>query len=201
MLILRFDGLYYNTNDESSVPTQVNPPHAKTPAHALQSGVMCYGWLIYRADKLIARGHGGFVRHEAASSNIAEYLALIEGLQALVDMHSDHEAVQIIGDARSVIDQMSGTARVNANTTRPLYRKALLLSRHFPLLTWTWTPRSKNHAAYLLTRRAMKQIRADPERFRQALQHIETPTLPARLRKQLFSLLDLRVYQPAGMTQ
>jgi ribonuclease HI len=198
MLTLRFDGLYYNTNDEPAKPAHANP-RAKTPAHVPQSGVMCYGWLIYRGDKLVARGHGGFVRHEAASSNIAEYLALIEGLQALVDMSIDNEDVEIIGDARSVIDQMTGSARVNANTTRPLYRKALLLSRHFPLLTWTWTPRHNNHAADLLTRRAMKQIRADPDRFRQALQRIDTPTLPARLRKHLFSLLDLRVYQPAGM--
>jgi ribonuclease HI len=198
MLTLRFDGLYYNTNDEPSKPAPANA-HTKTRAHAVQSGVMCYGWLIYHGEKLVARGHGGFVRQEAASSNIAEYLALIEGLQALVDMHIDNEDVEIIGDARSLIEQMNGTARVNANTTRPLYRKALLLSRHFPLLTWTWTPRRQNHAADQLTRRAMKQIRADPDRFRQALQRIKTPALSARLRKHLFSLLDLRVYQPAGM--
>ena len=188
MLTLRFDGLYYNTN--------IDHPEPDLPD--LHPGVMCYGWLIYRDHKLIARGHGGFARHEAASSNIAEYLALIEGMQALVDMHLPNEAVEIIGDARSVIDQMTGAARVNASSTRPLYRKAMLLSKNFSQLSWTWTPRRKNHAADQLTRRAMKQIRADADRFRQALQRVETPQLPARLRKHLFPLLDLIVFQPTG---
>lgn len=164
-----------------------------------KSGVMCYGWLIYRNGSLVARGHGGFARREEASSNIAEYLALIEGLEALLDMGCEHEPVEIIGDARSVIDQMTGRAAVNSSSTRPLYKRAQYLSRHFPRLVWTWTPRRKNHAADLLTRRAMKQIRSDPDRYRAAIQRVETPSLPRRLHKHLFSLLDLRVFQPAGM--
>jgi len=200
MLTLRFDGLYYNTSEDIAQPAEHQPNDKAAPAKP-QSGVMCYGWLIYRGERLIARGHGGFARREAASSNIAEYLALIEGLQALIDMNLTGEPVEVIGDARSVIDQMTGAARVNAATTRPLHRKTVQLSRRFPHLTWAWTPRRKNHAADLLTRRAMKQIRADPGRFREAIQRIDAPQMPARLRKHLFSLLDLRVFQPAGINR
>jgi Reverse transcriptase-like len=106
----------------------------------------------------------------------------------------------VFGDARSVIDQLTGMAAVNSPSTRPLYRKARQLGRCFPHLSWTWTPRRKNHAADLLTRRAMMQIRANPDRYRAAIERVETPSLPRRLRKHLFSLLDLRVFQSAGMS-
>jgi ribonuclease HI len=160
---------------------------------------MCYGWLIVRDGKLIARGHGGYARREDASSNSAEYLALIEGLIALCDMGLEHEMVEIIGDARSVIDQMQGRAAVNSPHAKPLFKRAQRLSRRFPRLIWTWTPRRKNHDADLLTRRAMKQIRANPDQYRAAIEAVEK-TPPPRSEKSLFSLLDLRVIQPVGLS-
>ena len=190
MITMRFDGLFRCINEDCAGA----PRHGKSS----NSGVMCYGWLIYRDGVLLARGHGGYARHAEATSNIAEYLALIEGLQALTDMHLEKEAVEIIGDARSVIDQMTGSAGVNSLSTRPLYRKARRLAKFFKNPVWIWTPRQNNHAADLLTRRAMKQIRADQDRYREAIQRIETPSLPARLHRHLFSLLDLTVFQPAG---
>ena len=191
MITMRFDGLFRCITEDCAG----GPKKGKTS----NSGVMCYGWLIYRDGILLARGHGGYARHAEATSNIAEYLALIEGLQAMVDMHLEKEAVEIIGDARSVIDQMTGSAGVNSPSTRPLFRKATRLAKRFKEPAWVWTPRHNNHAADLLTRRAMKQIRADPERYTEAIQRIETPSLPARLHKHLFSLLDLTVFQPASI--
>ena len=94
MITLRFDGLF-----RTLYPN--NNPEEKT-------GLMCYGWVIYRDGRLVAHGHGAYARPEDASSNSAEYLALIEGLHALRDMGIKHEPVEIIGDARSVIDQMVG---------------------------------------------------------------------------------------------
>jgi ribonuclease HI len=191
MITLRFDGLYRCLTEDYA--------ENERPVYPAQAGVMCYGWLIYRNGSLIARGHGGYIRRMEASSNIAEYLALIEGLEALLDMGLQREAVEVIGDARSVIDQMVGRAGVNSNATRPLYRKARRLAQRFPRMLWTWTPRCKNHAADLLTRRAMKQIRANPQMYQRAVEHIEAPRLPERLQRHLYPLLDLRIYQPAGM--
>jgi ribonuclease HI len=185
MLTLCFDGLYRSlAEDEDHLP---RAPHA---------GVMCYGWLITRSGKLIARGHGGYVRGEDATSNIAEYLALIEGLGALCDMGLETEAVEIIGDARSVIDQMQGQAAVNSLSTKPVFRRAQRLARRFTALQWTWTPRRKNHAADLLTRRAMKQIQANPLQYRAALQAVQNHTTPHSHKQPFFPLLDLRVFQP-----
>ena len=67
---------------------------------------MCYGWLISKGGQVIARGHGGFARGQATNYNIAEYLALIEGMDALLDMGIREELVMVIGDAKSVIDPM-----------------------------------------------------------------------------------------------
>jgi ribonuclease HI len=191
MFTLCFDGLYRCLAEDCNADER-----GRFPA---QAGVMCYGWLVYHNSSLIARGHGGYIRRVEASSNIAEYLALIEGLEALLDMAVQHEAVEIIGDARSVIDQMVGRAGVNSSSTRPLFRKAQRLARRFPRLVWTWTPRRKNRAADLLTRRAIKQIRANTEAYRAAVQSIERIGQPQREQKTLLPLLDLRIFQPAGM--
>jgi ribonuclease HI len=160
---------------------------------------MCYGWLIYRNGKLIARGHGGYMRRLEASSNIAEYLALIEGMEALLDMGFSSEAIEIIGDARSVIDQMVGRAGVNSPSTRPLFRKARRLANRFPRLVWTWTPRRKNRAADMLTRRAIKQIRSNPTAYREAMQWVENHRQPKQEQRSLRTLLDLRIFQPTGL--
>lgn len=186
MLTLRFDGMYRALSETSSQPAR--------------SGVMCYGWVIERDGKPVARGHGGYARRQDATSNIAEYLGLIEGLSALSDMGCQEDIVEVIGDARSVIDQMQGFAAVNSLSTRPLFKRAQRLAAPFQRLTWTWTPRSKNHDADLLTRRAMRQICASPSQFRAALRAVEDPSIPPTMYKHLFSLLDLRIYQPLGLS-
>ncbi len=186
MLTLRFDGMY-----------RALPESSSQRAHA---GVMCYGWVIERNGHLVARGHGGYARREDATSNIAEYLGVIEGLSALADMGCQDEIIEVIGDARSVIDQMQGFAAVNSLSTRPLYKRAQRLAAPFKHLTWTWTPRRKNHEADQLTRRAMRQICASPTQFRAALRAVEDPSIPPNRYKHLFSLLDLRIYQPLGLS-
>ncbi len=173
MLTLQFDGLFRGAPQDL---------HLNDDA-----GVMCYGWVILRDGAVIARGHGGYTRAQDASSNVAEYLALIEGLEALLDMQAEREIILICGDAKSVIEQMQGKASVTASSIKPLYRKARKLVRNFPHLVWSWTPRRNNHTADALTRRALRQIRANPEQFETAFQDRRNA---ARLR----SILDLRLY-------
>ena len=122
MLTLQFDGLF-----------RVAPQdlHLKDDA-----GVMCYGWVILRDGDVIAHGHGGYARAQYASSNVAEYLALIEGLEALVDLRAGKEQVMIYGDAKSVIDQMEGRACVFATSIKPLYKRARKLVRQFQFIHW-----------------------------------------------------------------
>ena len=147
MLTLSFDGLYRDL------------PQGEE--QFCKAGFMCYGWLILRSNIPIAQGHGVFARSKDANSNIAEFLALIEGLDALQDFAITGEPVRVCGDAKTIIDQMRGACQVHAANIKPLYRRARKLARRFSHIEWKWLPRQNNHLADGLTRKALRQIRHD----------------------------------------
>jgi len=177
MYTLQFDGLF-------------KPAQGTNPAE--QAGFMCYGWLIWKDHKVIARGHGGVARSQAATSNTAEYMALIEGLDALRDMGVLEQPVTVIGDARSVIDQMQQVSEISSADTRLLNQRARRISVQFMQIQWTWTPREKNRAADELTRRAMRQIRRDEKYYQAAVDFLDKQERS----KRVLPLVDPRVYQP-----
>lgn len=178
MYSLRFDGLFRSIPDET------------------KAGFMCIGWVILKDDLLIAQGHGVYARGRDASSNVAEYLALIEGLDAMLDLGIQEESIRVYGDAKSVIDQMRGLSSVNSEHIWPLFMQARRLSSRFPRLHWIWTPRKNNKAADWLTRRAMKQIRFDDDMYQDALRLLTTRNGRVRKTRKLLPLIDLRIYQP-----
>lgn len=193
MYQLHFDGLY----------RQIRPRNASAYAasRAEQAGFMCYGWLIFKNGVLVARGHGVFAQGKNASSNSAEYLALIEGLEALADIGVCHEPVIVMGDAKSVLDQMSGQASVSSPAARTHYRRARKLVRGFTHLQWCWTPRQRNRAADQLTRRAMSEMRRDAEEYQAAVDALY-PSHPGRQpARGLLALVDFRVYQNPGSSR
>lgn len=183
MLTLRFDGLYRQI--EGEFPTKT------------RAGFMCYGWLIIKDGRIVAHGYGACASDTNASSNTAEYLALIDGLDALADMGARHEIIMVMGDAKSVIEQMNGAAAVNADASRSLYRRAKQLERGFTRLSWCWTPRQFNKAADKLTRRAMSQARGDYQAYLLNARHNQHRDRSTPI-KGLLPLVDFRVYRPAG---
>lgn len=184
MYTMRFDGLYRSFDGSSESSTK--------------AGFLCYGWIISRDDLVIGQGHGVFARCQDASSNVAEYVALIEGLDALADLGLSDESIKIFGDAKSVIDQMNGIASVSSEAIWPLYMRARQLSRHFIRLKWVWTPRKNNKAADWLTRRAMRQIRSDQRSYQAALRSARNSSGNIRRSAKLLPLIDLRIFQPAA---
>ena len=187
MYTLRFDGLFRSFSG-TNIPND-------------SAGFLCYGWLISRQDVLIAQGHGVFARCKDASSNVAEYLALIEGLDAMGDLGLDDDPIKIFGDAKSIIDQMNGLAGVSSESILPLYLRARQLSKQFINLKWIWTPRKYNKAADWLTRRAMRQIRSDQHSYQAALRAAQTQTGNSRRSARLLPLIDLRIFQPVSPGQ
>ena len=164
------------------------------PHHILQydprqkTGLMCIGWVILRDGRLVAHGHAAYAHLKSSSSSSAEYLAMIEGLQALRDMGVQREPIEVIGDARSVIEQMLGLAGVSSPQTRPLYQRARRIARHFRDLRWKWQPRRDNTLADQLTRRALKMVNCNREGTRQALREAVKP------RSRSMTLLDFSVF-------
>jgi len=151
-----------------------------------------YGWILERNDIEIARGFGLFLRKCKTGSNIAEYLALIDGLETLVDLRIRHEVVQIRGDAKCVIDQMTGYAGVSSPLTRELNQRARTLAKHLTGLTWVWVPRRENRHADRLSRRSFHYLRDSPHLHRK----IRWSRLSSSQSGRLVPLVDLRVHAP-----
>jgi ribonuclease HI len=144
MYTLQFDGLFRRIHTETSE----------------FSGIMCYGWLIFQDERMVAQGHGGYAHWKLATSNGAEYLALIAGLEALMELKACEELILIQGDAKSIIEQMQNRSLTHSPRIEQFHRQARKLCRNFKNVQWNWTPRRDNHPADQLTRRALKQIRS-----------------------------------------
>lgn len=177
MYLLQFDGLF-----RGMVEYGGNSPEA---------GFMSYGWLIYKDGQLIARGLGVFARGKCANANIAEYLALIEGLDALAAMRVRYDPVEIRGDAKSVINQMDGSARVTSAPTLSLYQRAIDLAQYFDKLRWCWVPREDNRAADLLTRQAIRRMH-DSAHYQKLLRNLDAGEAGS---EEILPVIDLRVFQ------
>ena len=176
MYTLQFDGQFQEYDNERP--------------NLARAGLMGYGWLIYENNRQIARGWGAFAQGKNAASNIAEYLALIEGLEALMDIKIEDEKLEVCGDARGVIDQMAGLAAVHSQNTLPLFKRAQRLARHYAHLQWVWIPRCNNKNADYLSRKAIRQMHTIPGAYHRAIETI-VPGL-----SKLLPVIDLRIYQP-----
>jgi ribonuclease HI len=175
MYLLKFDGMLQPSGSE------------RAPLCLLG-----YGWILERNGLEVARGFGLFLRKCKTGSNIAEYLALIDGLEALVDLRVRYETVQIRGDAKCVIDQMTGYASVSSPLTRELYQRARSLAKRFTGLTWVWVPRNENRHADSLSRRSFHYLRYSPHLYRK-IYRSRSSSSP---NEQLVPLVDLRVHAP-----
>jgi ribonuclease HI len=179
MYILHFDGMLHTSGSQR-----------------MPISLLGYGWAIQRNGLEIVRGFGLFLRKCRTGSNIAEYLALIDGLEALADLRIGHETVQVRGDAKCVIDQMIGSSGVSSPLTRQLHQRARKLAKHFTSLTWVWVPRSENRYADSLSRRSFRYLQYSSRLDRE----MNRFQFPAAYGDRLVSLVDLRVHTSAPMT-
>jgi ribonuclease HI len=174
MLTLQFDGML------QLVPEKTG-----------QTGLLGYGWLALDNQREVARGFGLSAHRYLINSNIAEYLALIEGLEALIDLRICTKPINICGDAKCVIDQMKGIASVSSLPTQRFHRRAKKLAACFDSLAWNWIPRKENKPADRLSRRGLRQLYTIPEAYERALNQLRTnPTQAGGL----VPIIDLRVY-------
>ncbi len=174
---LQFDGMLHTLSEE-------------TPQ---TGGFLGYGWLLTRDITEIAYGFGLFAQKQTVNSNLAEYLALIEALEALLDFRIMHEHIEIRGDAKCVIDQMTGAASISSPATQRLYQRARKLANQFIHLSWCWVPRNKNKPADKLSRRGLYQLSIKPNAYEMALNQLNTDPPDC---SGFVPVLDLRVYKP-----
>lgn len=182
---LFFDGLFREMNGGNGAGSK--------------AGLMCYGWVIYKYDVIIARGHGACANSSSATSIVAEYLALVAGLEALVDIGMEKDqAIEVVGDARGVIEQMEGVSGMKTPYMRPLFRRAQRLAASLPIEQWRWVSRHSNKAADKLTRRALLQITNDISSYQKAVLASSLPSDGPSKKRRMVNLMDLRTFLPAG---
>jgi len=139
LLILYFDGLC----------EPVNP-----------GGVATYGYLILDGRRTVEEGCGfvgaGMFGNDV-SNNVAEYTAMIRGIERLLLLGLSGE-VAVRGDSQLVINQMLGRYAVRAERILPLHNRAVEMSKQFGKISFEWIPREMNAAADALTRKAFSQF-------------------------------------------
>ena len=108
----------------------------------------------------IARGIG------RATNNIAEYTALIEGLELALEKGVTDLGVYM--DSQLVVSQMKGEWKIKNDQLRQLAVKAQSLLRRFERTTLKQVPRERNAAADKLANQGMDAAALDDELDREA---------------------------------
>jgi len=121
-------------------------------------GIATYGWqLLDDRGQVIEEGAGVEARGRGATNNVAEWSALEHGLRAAAALRP--ERLEIRGDSKLVINQLTGSWRMHAAHLRPYLVRCLELLRG---CNWQarWIPREQNEAADALSRAAYAQALA-----------------------------------------
>ena len=123
---------------------------------------MGYGYIIKDHDWTVQTRWGGMYEPppNKASSNMAEYLGLEAGLRYLKD-HPEirFNKLEIIGDSKLVINQMSGKWRVSSGIYADTAREVIdFFNNNFHNnVKFTWTRRENNREADRLSKIGLKQ--------------------------------------------
>lgn len=117
-------------------------------------GTMGFGTLIKRGDIRIFENSEAVAAAPGNTNNIAEYRALMNGLQWLIDNDMTGEPVAVFGDSNLVIQQMSGNWGAKGGRYYPYYVQAKELRKKFSDISFTWIPREQNVECDELSRSA-----------------------------------------------
>lgn len=111
----------------------------------IRQGICAYGWLLVDSEdktKVIASGHRTC---GTGTSNIAEYRALIAGLQGSLKAGAD--ILHIIGDSQLIIKQVTKVFKVNKSELKSHRDCVLELLEQLEDYTIMWVPRRDNKRA------------------------------------------------------
>lgn len=91
-----------------------------------------------------------------ATNNVAEYVALIAGLQAAIEINPNAD-ILVRMDSKLVIEQMSGGWKIKHPDMISLGAQVQELARGLSI-SWQWIPREQNTLADALANRAMDEL-------------------------------------------
>lgn len=117
-----------------------------------------YGWFLERDGREVATGSGVLV--DQRTNNEAEYVGLIQGLQAVQRHASDGEALIVKGDSRTVINQSTCHWNIRQEHLVMMVEQVWRAMAQLGSIEMTWIPRAQNKRADALGREAFDKKRA-----------------------------------------
>ena len=117
-------------------------------------GPAAYGFVLEAEDGTVLAAHGE--RIGVATNNVAEYRALIAGLDKAAELGAGE--VEVVSDSELLVKQMRGEYRVKNEALRDLSIQASRLARAIGDVTYTAVRREHNELADRLVNEALDAV-------------------------------------------
>ena len=114
-------------------------------------GPAAYGYVLEADDGTVLAAHGEKIG--IATNNVAEYRALIAGLEKALELSVPE--LEVVSDSELLVKQMTGEYRVKNDTLRELSLEAMRLARKIGKVTYTAVRREHNELADRLVNEAL----------------------------------------------
>jgi len=114
-------------------------------------GPAAYGYVLEAEDGTVLAAHGE--RIGVATNNVAEYRALIAGLEKAVELAVGE--LEVVSDSELLVKQMTGEYRVKNEALRDLSLEASRLARRLGKVTYKAVRREHNELADRLVNEAL----------------------------------------------
>jgi probable phosphoglycerate mutase len=114
-------------------------------------GPAAFGYVLETEDGTVLAAHGEAIG--VATNNVAEYRALVAGLQKALELAVDE--VDVVSDSQLLVRQMTGEYKVKNEALRKLSLEAAALARRFRGVTYRSVPREHNELADRLVNEAL----------------------------------------------
>jgi ribonuclease HI len=114
-------------------------------------GPAAYGYVLEADDGTVLAAHGEKIG--VATNNVAEYRALVAGLEKAAELGVDE--IEVVSDSELLVKQMTGEYRVKNEALRQLSLEAARLARQVGKVTYTAVRREHNELADRLVNEAL----------------------------------------------
>ena len=114
-------------------------------------GPAAYGYVLEAEDGTVLAAHGETIG--TATNNVAEYRALVAGLEKALELHVDE--IEVVSDSELLVKQMRGEYRVKKPALRDLWDEATDLARQLRSVRYTAVRREHNELADRLVNEAL----------------------------------------------
>ena len=114
-------------------------------------GPAAYGYVLETEDGTVLAAHGKTIG--VATNNVAEYSALVAGLQKAAELAVDE--LEVVSDSELLVNQMRGAYKVKNEALRELWREASRLATRFDRISYSAVRREHNELADRLVNEAL----------------------------------------------